>query len=125
MSPTSDRLYQSPAEGGPNDDNPQSSTLQRRAPSLHGLAHPVPAGDGAVMKWHSVSDGLPSDGEWVLVWNPALGLATEACFMRYRFSDNGDDPGYRWAMDRDEWSEDEVSHWMPMPAGPDLPPQPR
>lgn len=59
-------------------------------------------------EWISVEDGLPKDGEEVLIYIGNQQLVAEKCKV-FGFVD---------AMDREALRLDMITHWMPLPEPP-------
>lgn len=61
-------------------------------------------------EWISVKDRMPEDGQPVLIW----------AFNRVQFGELCDE---FFVGDECAWKIAQVSHWMPMPTSPHLPPK--
>ena len=62
------------------------------------------------MKWISVEDKLPKDGEEVLIYIRNKQIVAEKCRV-FGFVD---------AMDREALRLDMITHWMPLPEPPTM-----
>ena len=65
-------------------------------------------------KWISMKDGSPEDGQHCLFWVPRRG-------DDFHFSGYIDDDGHMVDCDGDDigYTEESVSHWMPLPEPPE------
>lgn len=63
------------------------------------------------MKWISVKDRLPEEGDTVLVFNTSGG---EDCLVTIAIKW----PNEEWFLTEIETTSEEVTHWMPLPEPP-------
>lgn len=80
-------------------------------------SHPEPQ---IFPRWIPVSEALPQDGEWVLVWHTGYGTPKKAKFKMdaidsFRFDGGGS------AIEIDGWRDNggRITHWMQLPGPPD------
>ena len=67
-------------------------------------------------KWISVDDALPKCGESVLAWSDSCGGSDPGAWEAYFTAD------HKWRVEHHAYQfydSVNVTHWMPMPKGPD------
>jgi hypothetical protein len=74
-------------------------------------------------QWISVDDRLPAHGQAVLVYWPRLGYEVNVAIARFYERQGGVEACWMmdtaWSSARAYLSDNEITHWMPMPLGPD------
>jgi hypothetical protein len=66
-------------------------------------------------EWIKVEDRLPNDGDYVLTYSCGR-VDIQTCYIN-SVSRNGQKKWY-FADNSDDWIDDNVSHWMPLPTPP-------
>lgn len=72
------------------------------------------------MKWISVEDELPKDDDYYLIWPHGKYAGIGATFWPYGSDRGHENNTFEMESEYGEISTIHVTHWMPLPGGPEL-----